>query len=225
MTVPTKETAGRLDALYGDVNEIASMKSESILQKTSKEKKVYSKISEVFNDVNASDEDKQNILKSFNVTSEDYNYYANANLGFADKLTYVGDKIQEGDKIEILAGMRRDIAGKRIVTNTILDELYKSGIITNTEKKYLKALQWNRKTQSLKLNPTYGKSKKNKKAKIKKAKLKGVTVNKVTVPKVTLKTSKLKTTPRRNIQKLKPLPTRRKINLDVFSVEDFKKRL
>jgi len=122
----------------------------------------------VFESEDIDETTKENLIKELGQTPEDVEYYSIAKADREVRRAAVDEIINSSqDKkqlLEDLALLRREVRKKRILTNTVIDDLVDDGVLTKEEGKYLKSIKWvkDKKTGKWKLKIT----KKGKKLKI-----------------------------------------------------------
>ena len=115
--------------------------SSSIEERT----KAYSGLKTAMDNQYYSDEQKQAILDASGVDKKDYDYYDLAGKDQDVRLQELLPKLDNMDTkqlTEFLMQGRKVVAGKQLVSNTMVDYLYENGYIGENEKKAIKALKF-----------------------------------------------------------------------------------
>lgn len=99
------------------------------------------------------------ILKETGMKSEDIEYWQTAKLDNDLKYEKSQDDISSftdhKQVVQYLVDGRRVVAGEMFSTPGLIDAFYENDLITKDERKYLKALKWDDKTQEYKLDRDY----------------------------------------------------------------------
>jgi len=172
-----------------------------------KESKQYTEASKIIDNSGLTDQQKQIALQRLGISQTDATYYAVANDNNNLKTLYSLDKINDlmnanGSKQQILDYLtegRKEINGKMIVANGVLDNLVDEGIITKAEASALKQVKLDTKGNKISLS----KAKKPKKVTFKKPKIIKLKAPKVKIAKIRVKSPKrVKAYKRPKIKKL-----------------------
>jgi len=91
----------------------------------------------VYRDETIDDDIKEKLLTQLGENSADVAYYDIATDDRSVRRAAVDEVLNEGG-IEALTNLRREVNGKKILTNTIVDDLYEEGVITYAQRQYLK---------------------------------------------------------------------------------------
>lgn len=93
-----------------------------------------------------SDEVKEALLKASEVDPDDYYYYERASKTNLVKLQEILPEIDQMDEKEMMVYLmqgRKTIAGKLVIADGVVDELYEMGYLTKDQKNAIKALKYN----------------------------------------------------------------------------------
>lgn len=201
----------------GKYNQTLASPSQQLKQ----EKEMFSDVAKVL-DSTVPESIKLQALNQIGVSESDGTYFMAAREAADVRGEFVKEYVAgvpHEQLLETLSPLRRQVGGKMVLTNGIIDDLYNDGVITIAEKKYLKSLEYNRTTKKVeqKLKPKNAK------------KPKQLTIRQVSAARV----PKVASVARRKTRKLKRLKIRvpqspklpQPKALRVETVEDFKKRL
>lgn len=111
------------------------------------------------------DQDKEAIFKKLGVSSEDLSYYDIASGSDYESSQirrmfvsqYISTLPEDQDKLEALALLRKEVRGSRILSDNNINELVDEGILSSAEGKYLKSIQWDEKSKTVKKSSKSGK--------------------------------------------------------------------
>jgi len=125
-----------------DLLDITPLETDTNYQKALKQKKAFSYVDDIL-DSNMSVDEKGQALAKLGIDPEDAAYYNVARQNNDIKDIYVRDEIAKyGDnRQEMLLGLiklRREVNGKMILANEVINSLYEDGIISYDEAKWLK---------------------------------------------------------------------------------------
>ena len=127
-----------------DFGKIADMPTGNALERVKKEKAKFTFIGKLM-ESGADDVDIDNALKKVGVTREDAEYYNIARNTNDAKSAYVFESLADvetrEEMFELLVAGRRKINGKLVVSDGVIDELFREGVITTAEKKWLKSIK------------------------------------------------------------------------------------
>lgn len=126
------------------VRDVATMPESNDFERITKEKKVFAKVDDILDSTLIDDDSKNDVLESLGVSREDAEYYGAARLTNDEKTAFVLNEIQSMESkdrpsmLRMLVAGRKEVNGKMLVTDGVVDEIYRSGLITEEEKKQLK---------------------------------------------------------------------------------------
>lgn len=111
------------------------------------------------------DQDKEAIFKKLGVSSEDLSYYDIASGSDYESSQirrmfvsqYIATIPEDQDKLEALALLRKEVRGSRILSDNNINELVDEGVLSSAEGKYLKSIQWDEKSKTVKKSSKAGK--------------------------------------------------------------------
>jgi hypothetical protein len=129
-----------------DLSQIMPSETDTNYQKALKQKKAFSYVDDIL-DSNMSVDEKGQALAKLGIDPEDAAYYNVARQNNDIKDVYVRDEIGKyGDnRQEMLLGLiklRREVNGKMILANEVINSLYDDGIISYDEAKWLKNAEY-----------------------------------------------------------------------------------
>lgn len=141
----------------------ARLVSGSRFEQLKQEKAVYDDVAALL-DGGLNDEQLSAGLQQLGVSQEDAQYYDVARQTNDLKTGYMQDFIEgysgnRNEMISEMAELRRKVAGKHILANGVIEDLYDLGMITNAERKFLKSIDTG-KDGKLKVSGGSGKKKK-----------------------------------------------------------------
>lgn len=207
-----KTPSGEYKAI--DIQSIVNMPSDTAYEKQLKRDEAF----KVLDDIEGlSVAQTTKYLEKIGITKEEAEYYNIASASPAARIAYISDELQgvpQEKFMETLAQYRKDVNGKRILTNDGVDALFNEGVISTAEKKYLKSVTFNKKSGALKTGT--GKKKKPKRITVKRVSIKAPKVafkkprkaRYRTLKPVTIKVSQSKKIPMK-VLKTNKLPTQR----------------
>jgi hypothetical protein len=122
-------------------------------EKLKKQKESYNLVDDILD--NLEPEQQAEALNQLGINAKDAEYYNIARQEDDLKYAYIEDQIanmakvskNRNDFLTFLVEGRKDINGKMLVSNSIIDDLYKANLITEAEKKQLKDFTYNPATQ------------------------------------------------------------------------------
>ena len=139
-----------------------------LFESVKKEKETFKQVKDLL-DLDLSDELLDQELKVLGVSIENARYFDVARLSVdergaftIDLINSVGD-VPRDQLMEQLVELRRKVAGKQVLSNSVINDLFDDDLITKEEKKFLKSVEFDKKTGELKIKPTALKAKKKKK--------------------------------------------------------------
>jgi len=95
----------------------------------------------VYSDDTLDDQTKEQLISTLKEDPQDIAYYDIATSDRSVRRAMVDEALkQKGDKLSNLAGLRRQIRTKRILTTTIIKDLVDEGVLTYQEGKYLRSI-------------------------------------------------------------------------------------
>lgn len=197
---------------YFEIPEYKAMPSTSNQEKALREDKRQTLISKVIKDEDIEISEKLKLLSTLGEKAEakDVEYYQVASLENEIKTGFVLDellRVPDDQKIEYLSNLRKPVLGKYILADGVIDDLYDQGLVDDSEKKYLKGLDYHRAEDgTYLLNENKGKGKKAPKISIAKVKPAKITFTKLTPGQTNIKTrlpKTLKLTKRRKKSRVK----------------------
>lgn len=137
------------------LGDISSLKTNTKYEQNIKTSKLFGKISDIENSEVLSEEQKSvmydAIAKEAGISRQDIDYYSVARQNTNIKMGAIYDEIDKlGNDQESILGLlasgRREVNGQRLVNDTVIDNLYEDGVLSETEAKYLKSLKWDDKS-------------------------------------------------------------------------------
>ncbi len=189
-------------------DKIASLPTTNKYDTAVRESKQYAEASKIIDNDELSDEQKQIALNRLGISQPDATYYAVANDNNNLKTLYSLDKINDimnanGSKQQVLDYLtegRKEINGKMVVANGVLDNLVDEGVITKAEASAIKQIKLDSKGKKISLS----KAKKPKKITFKAPKVLKLKAPKITQIKIkSPKIKRVKAYKRPKIRKLK----------------------
>jgi predicted transcriptional regulator len=189
-------------------DKIASLPTTNKYNTAVRESKQYAEASKIIDNDELSDEQKQIALNRLGISQPDATYYAVANDNNNLKTLYSLDKINDimnanGSKQQVLDYLtegRKEINGKMVVANGVLDNLVDEGVITKAEASAIKQIKLDSKGKKISLS----KAKKPKKITFKAPKVLKLKAPKITQIKIkSPKIKRVKAYKRPKIRKLK----------------------
>lgn len=98
-----------------------------------------------------SSKDKEAIYKQLGFTREqlDYDYKSGSKFNTDERVSYIQSKSPSHEKLiaNLTTGREMSVGGNRFATDAVIDQLYKDDLISNAERKQLKALKPEKKNQ------------------------------------------------------------------------------
>ncbi len=162
--------------------EVIDLPSANNYEKAIKEKETWSLVNNLY-DANVPDAQKQELYQQLGVTPEEADYYSVASQDNDIKTAYVTDelaKVPDDQKIQALSTLRKTVNGQKILADGVIDNLYNEGVISSSDKKYLKAIKdYDTKTKTTKLKAAGTKKAKKLKA-----------AKQISIPKIKISTPK-----------------------------------
>ncbi len=126
-----------------DTSKVSSMPETTNYEKILKEKKAYSYVDNIL-DSDLSTEDQAKALSELGISSEDATYYNVARQSDDIKYAYVQDELSKytdrSELLKALVNMRKEVNGKMVLSNSVIDDLNEVGVISDDEKTQLKAI-------------------------------------------------------------------------------------
>ena len=125
-----------------DIGKVAAMPSGSEFEKAKKEDAAWSAANKIFK-TSISDEEKASIYDKLGIEADDIEYFSVAKESTDLKGAAIADVIAENpdaDIVDVLAPYRKDVNGSKILSNGVIDDLFKAGTITKEQKKLLKSI-------------------------------------------------------------------------------------
>lgn len=126
-----------------DTSKVSSMPETTNYEKTLKKKKAFTYVDDIL-DSELSTADQAKALSELGISSEDATYYNVARQTDDVKYAYVQDELSKySDRSELLkalVNMRKEINGKMVLSNGVIDDLNEAGVISDNEKTQLKAI-------------------------------------------------------------------------------------
>lgn len=132
-----------------DLSKIQPKEGETEYQKAVRRKKAFSYVDDIL-DSDLPVEKQGEILAKLGIDPEDASYYNIARQSSDIRYIWVKDEIGKyGDNrqeiLNTLLSLRREVNGKKILSNEILDDLVEEGILSEEEGKYLKRVKYTKK--------------------------------------------------------------------------------
>lgn len=133
----------KLTAYY--TGDVINLPDSTFLEKAKKEKATYSTLNKISRDEKLSDEQKQTLYSSLGISSQDAEYYSVASSSNLEKTGYVLDSSSklEGEALyNQLSEWRKPVNGKMILSDGVIDNLAQEGLITDSQGKALKKMDY-----------------------------------------------------------------------------------
>lgn len=137
-----------------DVGKVNSMPASSNYEKILKEKEAYKLVDNILDNLPPDQQDSA--LKELGVTKDDAVYYNYARQENDAKYALVMERLEaSSDPMRDMVEMRKQVNGKEILSSGVIDQLYDEGLISSAQKKYLKALKYNKDSQKVEVDRDY----------------------------------------------------------------------
>lgn len=210
-------------AIYLGIDKYLGNPPTGAIEKAKWESGRFDAAVKVYKNENIDDQTKESLIQKLGQSPEDITYYDLATSDRSVRRTAV-DEVFKKSGIEGLVYLRKSVKEKRILTNTIIDDLVDEGVISYAEGKYLKSVDYvkDKKTGKYTIKTKSGKGKKIKISappKIKTIKLNLPTPKKISLPKTMGKKVKVVYKPAKKL----PLKLERQ-NFNILKSAEYKPR-
>jgi hypothetical protein len=161
--LPDDKRLRMADAVF-KLKDIRAMKEDNAYEKALKQGKGFTKIDDILDSEDFSDEEKTLIVESLGVSRDDADYYNIARQTIDAKAAYVMEAIGNAqtngiDPLELLKEQRKEVNGKMILSDGVIDELVAAGLLTKAQGKELKRYKFNKTTGTVEATGSGGSSK------------------------------------------------------------------
>lgn len=144
ITVESTSSTGKTTKRTINIDEVVNMPEGTTSEKLIKEKKAYALVDDIIKS-NLSSNEKANLWKTLGLEEDNVRYYYKANKPNDEKYATVLDeieKLKDEDLMSYLEKGRYEINNKKFLSDGVIDYLYQDGLITESERKYLKNLEY-----------------------------------------------------------------------------------
>ena len=125
-----------------DIGKVQRMPASSGFEKAKKADEAWKAAGKIF-DTSIPDDEKTAIYDKLGINKDDIEYFSIASESTDLKGAAIGDVLAEnpeGNIVDVLTPYRKDVNGEKILSNGVIDDLFRAGKVTSAEKKLLKSI-------------------------------------------------------------------------------------